>query len=114
MAADVWGDCAGDADGVKGGNWKSEDEGLGSGKFGELKMKIWARVKALLKRKQLEKDLDDELAFHLEMREAKKRAEGFAAEEAKYAARRQFGNATRMKEMCREMWSFASLETSMA
>jgi macrolide transport system ATP-binding/permease protein len=74
-------------------------------------MKIWARVKALFRRKQLERDLDDELAFHLEMREAKKRAEGFASEEATYAARRQFGNATRMKEMCREMWSFVSLET---
>jgi predicted permease len=74
-------------------------------------MKIWARVKALLRRKQLEKDLDEELAFHLAMREEKKRAEGVAAEEAKYAARRQFGNATRVKEICREMWSLASLET---
>jgi predicted permease len=74
-------------------------------------MKIWARVKALFRRKQLERDLDEELAFHLEMREKRKRAEGVAAEEAKYAARRQFGNATRVKEICREMWSFASLET---
>jgi macrolide transport system ATP-binding/permease protein len=74
-------------------------------------MKIWARVKALFRRKQLEKDLDEELAFHLAMREKKKRAEGFAAEEAKYAARRQFGNAMRVKEICRELWSFASLET---
>src|SRR5713101_2986586 len=55
-------------------------------------MKIWARVKALFKRKQLERDLEDELAFHLAMREEKKRTEGVAAEEAKYAARRQFGN----------------------
>jgi len=74
-------------------------------------MKIWARVKAQFRRKQLEKDLDAELAFHLAMREEKKRAEGVAAEEAKYAARRQFGNATRVKEICRGMWSFASLET---
>ncbi len=74
-------------------------------------MKIWAKVKALFRRKQLEKDLDEELAFHLAMREEKKRAEGVAAEEAKYTARRQFGNATRVKEICREMWSFASLET---
>jgi macrolide transport system ATP-binding/permease protein len=74
-------------------------------------MKIWARVKTLLKRKQLDKDLDDELAFHLAMREQKNRAKGIAAEEAKYAARRQFGNITRLKEICRETWSFASLET---
>jgi predicted permease len=74
-------------------------------------MKIWARVKALLRRKQLDKDLDDELAFHLAMREEKNREKGIAAEEAKYAARRQFGNTTRLKEICRETWSFASLET---
>jgi predicted permease len=74
-------------------------------------MNIWARVKALFKRKQLDKDLAEEMAFHLAMREEKKRAEGLAAEEAKRAARREFGNATRIKEMCREMWGFASLET---
>src|SRR5260370_10812848 len=44
------------------------------------------------------------------MVEDMKRAEGVAEDEAKYAARRQFGNATRVKEICREMWSFASLE----
>ena len=74
-------------------------------------MKIWARVKALFRRKQLERDLEEELAFHLAMREKKKCAEGVAAEEAKYVARREFGNATRIKEICQEMWSFASLET---
>src|SRR6266852_2550492 len=74
-------------------------------------MKIWTRIRALLRRKQLEKDLDEELAFHLAMREEKKRVAGVAAEEAKYAARREFGNAMRVKEICREMWSFASLET---
>lgn len=74
-------------------------------------MKSWMKAKALFKRKQLDRDLDEELAFHLAMREEKKRAGGVAAEEAKYAARRQFGNAMRVKEICREMWSFASLET---
>src|SRR6266852_9305630 len=74
-------------------------------------MKSWMKVRALFKKKQLEKDLDEELAFHLAMREEKKRAKGTAAEEARYAARREFGNAMRVKEICREVWSFASLET---
>ena len=56
-------------------------------------MKSWARVKALFRRKQLDRDLEEELAFHLAMREEKKRAAGVAAEEAGYAARREFGNA---------------------
>jgi predicted permease len=76
-----------------------------------MAMKMWARVKALFHRKQLDRDLDEELAFHLAMREEKKRARGIAATEARYAARREFGNTMRVKEICREMWSFASLET---
>src|SRR5262249_55711643 len=36
---------------------------------------------------------------------------GMAAEEAHYAARRQFGNQTRLKEASREMWSLTSIET---
>src|SRR5437773_10967721 len=75
-------------------------------------MRIWARLRAVFRRRQLEKDLDEELAFHLAMREEKKRAAGVAAEEAKYAARRQFVNVTSIKEACREAWSFASLETT--
>src|SRR6266567_4143835 len=75
-------------------------------------MKIWARVKALFKRKQLERDLEDELAFHLAMREEKNRARGIDGEEASYAARRQLGNVTRIREACWEAWSFVSLETT--
>jgi putative ABC transport system permease protein len=74
-------------------------------------MKSWMKLRALFKKKQLEKDLEDEVAFHLAMREEKRRAKGIAGEEAKYAARREFGNAMRVKEICREMWSFVSLET---
>src|SRR5207245_1045493 len=54
----------------------------------------------------------DELAFHLAMREAKNRERGVEGEEARYVARQQFGNITRIKEACREAWSFASLETT--
>lgn len=74
-------------------------------------MSYWMRVKALFKRKQLDRDLEDELAFHLAMREAKNREHGVEGEEGRYAARRRFGNLTRIKETCREAWSFVSLET---
>jgi putative ABC transport system permease protein len=72
---------------------------------------IWLRVKALWKRPQLDRDLDDELAFHLAMRKEKNRAGGIDAQEAGYAAHRQFGNVTRVKERSRDMWTFAFLET---
>jgi putative ABC transport system permease protein len=51
--------------------------------------------KKLFARRRLDRDLEDELRFHLEMR-------GDA---------RRFGNATLIKEACREVWSFVWLES---
>jgi putative ABC transport system permease protein len=72
---------------------------------------FWLRVKTLVRRRELDRDLDDELQFHLAMREQKLREQGIAAEEAPYAARRQFGNVTQLKETSRELWGFHWLET---
>ena len=72
---------------------------------------LWLRGKSLLNRKQLDRDLDDELAFHLAKREEVNRAAGMGAQEASYAARRRLGNVTRLKETTRELRTFASLET---
>jgi putative ABC transport system permease protein len=69
----------------------------------------WLRVKALFRR--VDRDLDDELAFHLAMREAKNRAADVLESEAQAAAKKQFGNVARIKEACREMRTFMSLET---
>src|SRR5258708_33048636 len=72
---------------------------------------LWLRGKSLLNRKQLDRDLDDELAFHLAKREEVNRAAGMGAQEASYAARRRLGNVTRLKETTRELRTFASLES---
>ncbi|MDE3178049.1 MAG: ABC transporter permease [Acidobacteriota bacterium] len=69
------------------------------------------RIKALLRRRQLDRDLNDELEFHLAMREKKLAEQGVTPEEAHYTARREFGNPMRAKETNREMWTFAFLET---
>jgi predicted permease len=61
------------------------------------------RLRALFRRRQLERDLEDELAFHLAMKAGK-----LGSEEA---ARRQFGNVTWFRETCRELWSLGRLET---
>ena len=79
--------------------------------FSEWRNKTWLLLKAIWKRSQLDRDLNDEVAFHLAMREEKNRRAGMAPDEAHYAARRQFGNETNMKETTREMWTFASLES---
>ena len=61
-------------------------------------------------RRQLERDLEEELRFHLAMREEKTKAAGLSSDEAHAATRRQFGNVTRLKEVVREMWTFVTLE----
>src|SRR6266566_3736324 len=69
------------------------------------------RLKALFHRRQLDRDLEDELTFHLAKREEKYRAEGIDAEEARYSARRQLGNTALTRERSRALWTFTTLET---
>ena len=71
----------------------------------------WLRGKALLWRGRLERDLDDELRFHLALREEQYGAAGLGADEARHAAVRRFGNPVALKEECRDTWSFTRLET---
>ncbi len=72
---------------------------------------IWRRLLSLTRRRRLEREMEDEMRFHLEMQIEQNLASGMAAEEAHYAARRQFGNHTWLKEASREMWSLNSIET---
>ena len=55
-----------------------------------------SRIRALWKRRQLEQDLEDELAYHMELRQS--------------ASRAPFGNAALVREEMREMWTFIRLE----
>ena len=77
-------------------------------------MELWSilrqRIAALGKRRELDRDLDDEVAFHLAMREKKLRDQGMGAADAHDAARRAFGNRSLMCETTREVWRFAWLE----
>jgi len=66
------------------------------------------KLRTLLRRRQLEKDLREELAFHKEMREADLRHRGEA--DAAPAAARRFGNETLIRENCREAWTFVGIE----
>jgi putative ABC transport system permease protein len=62
------------------------------------------------RRKEREQDLERELRSHLESEAAEQQESGLSAEEAYYAARRAFGNATLVKEDVREMWRWTSLD----
>lgn len=69
------------------------------------------RVRALFGREKLSADLDEELQFHLAMREQLNADEGMPREEARTDARRRFGNTTRLKEQMREVDLFTFPET---
>lgn len=61
------------------------------------------RLHLSFSKKGLEHDLDDELRFHIEMREKEFVAAGMTAHEARHKALRQFGNPALIKEAAREM-----------
>src|SRR5262245_47478173 len=74
---------------------------------------LWRRLLSLMRRGRLEREMEEEMRFHLEMQIEQNLEAGMAPEEARYAARRQFGNQTWFKESSREMWSLNSIETLM-
>lgn len=76
----------------------------------EFLVNLLLRVKVLVRRRQLDRDLEEEMSFHLALREASYKASGAAPSEAQTAARREFGNVAGFKEACRDMWTFVSLE----
>jgi predicted permease len=58
-------------------------------------------------------DLERELRSDLELEEEEQRETGVSPEEARYAARRAFGNPTLIKEQTHEAWGWATVERSM-
>ncbi len=68
------------------------------------------RMRALTRRHQLEQDLEDEMSFHLAMREEKERRAGVPADQAGVRARRQFGNAGVVKNRVRDVWIWPWLQ----
>ena len=65
--------------------------------------KLPLRLKSLFRRTRVERELDDELRFHLEKVIEEKVAKGMPVEEARYAALRELGGAEQIKEECRDM-----------
>jgi predicted permease len=70
---------------------------------------IWRRLTALVRRRRIDRDIDDELAFHLAMRRADLAHDGAADPDR--AARRHFGNVALVRDRTRDMWTFPSFES---
>ena len=55
-------------------------------------------------------DLERELRSDLELEEDEQRDRGVSQQDARYAARRAFGNTTLIREQTHEAWGWASFE----
>ncbi|HEX4228425.1 MAG TPA: ABC transporter permease [Bryobacteraceae bacterium] len=62
------------------------------------------------RRRQREQDLERELRSDLELETAEQQENGLSEEDARYAAKRVFGNAALIKEETREMWGWGFLD----
>ena len=66
--------------------------------------KLPLRLRSLFRKKRVEQELSDELRFHLEKLVEQNIINGMTAEQARYAALREFGNVGSLKEECRDSW----------
>ncbi|HEY6447697.1 MAG TPA: ABC transporter permease [Acidobacteriaceae bacterium] len=74
---------------------------------GELKR----RLQMLFYRGRFQRDLEDEMRLHVELRREQQMAAGADAEGARQAALRRFGNTTRLREASQRAWGWEGLET---
>ena len=68
------------------------------------------RLLMLLRRRRFDADLDEEMRLHRELREQEEMERGLSPREARYAARRRFGNDLVLREESRDMWGWNWLE----
>lgn len=68
--------------------------------------RFYLRLSILLGRRRFRGELDEEMAFHREQAERELVAGGMSAQQARFAAMRQFGNATRVQESTHEAVGF--------
>src|SRR6266851_841546 len=71
---------------------------------------IRRRARILVSREQFDSELEEEMRLHRDLREQQQVQSGVSLEEARFAARRRFGNATALKETSRAMWGWTWLE----
>ena len=67
--------------------------------------KLLLRIRSLFDRNVVDREMEQELRFHLEQQIATNIAAGMQPDEARYAALREFGGVEQIREECRDMRS---------
>ena len=73
-------------------------------------VELGRRLLMLLRKRRFDRDLEEEMRLHLELRLWSRVDAGESFEEAQAGARRNFGNPTFLKEVSRDMWGWNWLE----
>ena len=71
---------------------------------------VYVRLRSLFRRRRQESELDEEIRFHLAEEMEERIAAGMSPEEARAAARRDFGNVPLIRELTRETWGWGPAE----
>jgi predicted permease len=71
---------------------------------------FWRRLRFFFRRGQFQRELQEELRHHEELSVRAHQEEGLPFEDAHYAARRELGNALRVREESQDMWTTRWLE----
>jgi putative ABC transport system permease protein len=69
-----------------------------------------ARLRSLWNRGRQGSELDEEIQFHLSEEADERAAAGLTADQARLAAKKDFGNTTLIREATREVWGWGSAE----
>ena len=73
-------------------------------------VELLRRLRYLLLRDRYAAELEEEIRTHIDHRAASLRADGLSAAEARYEAKRRFGNPVAIEERSRDMWGLSLLE----
>ena len=71
---------------------------------------VYVRLRSLRRWRRQEAELDEEIRFHLAEEMEERIAAGMSPDEARAAARRDFGNVPLMRELARETWGWGPAE----
>ncbi|MFZ0334787.1 MAG: ABC transporter permease [Candidatus Acidiferrales bacterium] len=68
------------------------------------------RLAMLVRRRKFDREMDEEMRLHLELREKEHAANGFSSDEAHTTVRKHFGNALALREASHDSWGWGWFE----
>jgi predicted permease len=80
------------------------------GRLSEMLSEMGRRLRMRMRGARFDRDLQDEMRLHIELRKQEQMREGLSPENAQAAARRTFGNETLLREASGDAWGWRGFE----